>query len=223
MDEKTKELIAIGASVAGHCQPCLTFHVNRAKDLGIGNDEIKAAVEVGKMVEKAATSAMSNFADDVLGNLIAISDATQLSGGKEKQALRIYDPPLCCPTGVCGPSVNNDLVQFAGALKKAAAQGIVVERWNLAQQPQAFAENRQVKDDLSKIGHDKLPFIYVNDQLKLSGRYPTAKELFAWLGIAERELPEDICRSMYAEDSLAVLVPDDEKRNPDSCCADKGC
>ena len=33
MDEKTKELIAIGASVSAHCQPCLTYHVAKAKEL----------------------------------------------------------------------------------------------------------------------------------------------------------------------------------------------
>ena len=142
--------------------------------------------------------------------------------GKKKHTLRIYDPPMCCPTGVCGPSVSNDLVQFAGALKRvaAAAQGIVVERWNLAQQPQAFAENPQVKESLSILGQGGLPFIYVNDKLKLSGRYPTAEELSAWLGIAEREMPEDICRSIDAKQSLVVL---DEKGAVGGCCGDGGC
>jgi hypothetical protein len=109
--------------------------------------------------------------------------------GNKKHILRIYDPPMCCPTGVCGPSVNNDLVQFAGALKRVAAQGIVVERWNLAQQPQAFAENQQVREELSNTGQDGLPFIYINDKLTWSGRYPTIKELFAWFGIAESVIP----------------------------------
>jgi AhpD family alkylhydroperoxidase len=52
MDEKTKELIAIGASVAGHCQPCLIFHVDQAKRLGIGADDIREAVAVDRMVQK---------------------------------------------------------------------------------------------------------------------------------------------------------------------------
>lgn len=138
---------------------------------------------------------------------------TQSPEGKEKPTLRIYDPPLCCPTGVCGPNVSSDLVQFAGALKRVAALGVMVERWNLAQQPQVFAENQQIKESLSILGQNGLPFIYVNDKLKLSGRYPTAKELFVWLGIAEREMPEDICRSKDEKERLVLPGIDDEKRN----------
>ena len=65
MNEKTKELIAIGASIAGHCQPCLSHHVNKAKDLGIDEAEIREAIKVGQMVEKGALSAMRTFADGV--------------------------------------------------------------------------------------------------------------------------------------------------------------
>lgn len=62
MDEKMKELIAVGASVCAHCQPCLTFHVAKAKDLGIEEGEIREAIAVGHMVEKGAMSAMRQFA-----------------------------------------------------------------------------------------------------------------------------------------------------------------
>lgn len=65
MDEKTKELIAIGASIAGHCQPCLNYHVNKAKVLGLEEAEIREAINVGQMVEKGALSAMRKFSDCV--------------------------------------------------------------------------------------------------------------------------------------------------------------
>jgi AhpD family alkylhydroperoxidase len=65
MDEKTKELIAIGASIGAHCQPCLTYHVNKAKELGADADLIRAAINVGHMVEKGAMAAMREFANDV--------------------------------------------------------------------------------------------------------------------------------------------------------------
>lgn len=61
MDERTKELIAIGASVGAHCQPCLTWHVQKAQELGISDEEIKAAIEMGHMVEKGSMSAMRKF------------------------------------------------------------------------------------------------------------------------------------------------------------------
>jgi AhpD family alkylhydroperoxidase len=66
MDERTKELIAIGASVGAHCQPCLTYHVEKARELGIDDEEIRAAIETGHMVEKGAMSAMRKFSAIIL-------------------------------------------------------------------------------------------------------------------------------------------------------------
>ena len=66
MDENTKELIAIGASLAAKCQPCLTFHVNKARKLGIGEDEINEAIALGRMIQKGAISAMDRFAESVV-------------------------------------------------------------------------------------------------------------------------------------------------------------
>ena len=73
MDERTKELIAIGASVAGHCQPCLTYHVTRAKELGMPASEIQEAIGVGQMVEKGAMAAMRDFSKEVMGELVSRS------------------------------------------------------------------------------------------------------------------------------------------------------
>jgi AhpD family alkylhydroperoxidase len=66
IDENARELIAIGASFAAHCQPCLTFHVDKARNLGIGEDEINEAIVVGRMIQKGAMSAMDKFAESVI-------------------------------------------------------------------------------------------------------------------------------------------------------------
>lgn len=55
--------------------------------------------------------------------------------------LEVYDPPMCCSTGICGPNVNPALIHFAADLKWLEDQGVEVERYNLAQSPVAFAEN----------------------------------------------------------------------------------
>ena len=65
MDEQTRELIAIGASIGAHCQPCLTYHVTKAKEKGIDEIEIREAIVVGQMVEKGAMSAMRQFAVEI--------------------------------------------------------------------------------------------------------------------------------------------------------------
>lgn len=68
MNAQTKELIAIGASVGAHCQPCLVYHMGKARDLGIDDEKIRAAIEIGHMVETGATKAMRNFTSDLLSN-----------------------------------------------------------------------------------------------------------------------------------------------------------
>jgi AhpD family alkylhydroperoxidase len=86
MDEKMKELIAIGVSIGSHCQPCLTYHVARAREIGISVDMIRAAMEIGHMVEKGSMVAMQNFAKGVFdtpkqGELACCPDNAE-AGGK---------------------------------------------------------------------------------------------------------------------------------------------
>jgi hypothetical protein len=113
--------------------------------------------------------------------------------GDKKIWIKVYDPPMCCSSGVCGPNVNSALVEFSGALKLLVEHGIGVERWNLSQQPQAFAENSQVKEQLTNLGKDALPLIFINDDLKITGRYPKVEELFALLGIDDKTTRPDVC------------------------------
>ena len=67
MDEKTKELIAIGASVSAHCKPCVSYHVGKAQGLGISEELILEAIAIGQMVEKGAGSAMREFTQELMG------------------------------------------------------------------------------------------------------------------------------------------------------------
>ena len=51
LDEKTKELIAVGASITANCHPCIKYHVGKAREMEIAEDEIQQAIEVGKMAD----------------------------------------------------------------------------------------------------------------------------------------------------------------------------
>lgn len=62
LDEQTKELIAIGASIAAHCQPCLTYHLAKAKELALDAQLVRTAMDIGHMIEKGSMSAMQAFA-----------------------------------------------------------------------------------------------------------------------------------------------------------------
>ena len=83
---------------------------------------------------------------------------------------------MCCSTGICGTDINPDLVNFAAMLAQLASHGVHVERFNLGQQPIAFAQNVAVKALLEKEGPDALPLIFLRGELRLKGRYPTADE-----------------------------------------------
>ena len=96
--------------------------------------------------------------------------------------IQIYDPALCCSCGVCGVDVDEALVYFAADLDWAKQQGVQIERYNLAQQPLAFAENAVVRAYLQRSGQDALPLVLVDGEMALAGRYPTRTELARWTG-----------------------------------------
>ena len=98
--------------------------------------------------------------------------------------IRIYDPALCCNTGVCGTEIDQSLVDFSGDMDWAKRQGADIERYNLGQQPLVFAENPTVRAFLEDKGQGGLPLILVDGKIALSGRYPSRDELAAWLGVA---------------------------------------
>jgi hypothetical protein len=97
--------------------------------------------------------------------------------------IRVFDPPLCCASGVCGPSVDPELARFAADLDWLRAQGVTVERFNLAQQPGAFAETPAVTAALAR-GTTVLPLVLAGDRVAVEGRYPTRETLAALAGIA---------------------------------------
>ena len=97
--------------------------------------------------------------------------------------LAVYDPPMCCSTGVCGPVVDPVLPRIAADLDWLKRQGIAVERYNLAQQPQAFASNPVVTAALREYGNDCLPLVLVNGEVASRGSYPTRTELSRLVGL----------------------------------------
>jgi arsenite methyltransferase len=97
-----------------------------------------------------------------------------------KGKVEVYDKPMCCSTGVCGPDVDPVLPRFAADLDWLKSQGHRVERFNLAQQPEAFLQNRQVQQLVTTQGTSRLPAVVVDEQLVSAGKYPTRDELAAW-------------------------------------------
>lgn len=93
----------------------------------------------------------------------------------------VFDPALCCATGVCGPGVDPALLQIARDLRWIEAEGVTVTRTGLSQEPQAFVANARVSGLMQAFGDGALPAVLVNDTVLAYGRYPTREELVAAL------------------------------------------
>jgi AhpD family alkylhydroperoxidase len=100
-------------------------------------------------------------------------------------SLAVYDPPMCCSTGVCGPDIDPKLVQFAADLGWLTEQGVKVARFNLAVSPIAFAENDLVRAALTEKGEAALPLVIVEGKVAASGAYPTREALAAWVSLGD--------------------------------------
>ncbi len=98
--------------------------------------------------------------------------------------IQVFDPPMCCSTGVCGPEVDPVLPRFAADLEWLASHGVEVQRFNLTQQPQAFAENQLVIQALKQVGNEVLPMILADGVVACQGRYPSREELAKMAGVA---------------------------------------
>lgn len=126
--------------------------------------------------------------------------------------VEIYDPALCCSTGVCGPSPDTELAAFASTLETLKASGVSVKRYNLAQEPLAFTQNTCVKTKLESEGEHCLPLTFINGKLHFRGVYPTQAQLAKLLG-------EPAARSSEKASPSFVKV-DAPKPGPSqsSCC-----
>ena len=97
--------------------------------------------------------------------------------------VEVFDPSLCCPSGVCGPRVDPALLRASSDLKWLTMQGVAVMRYNLAQQPQAFAGNEAVNAALVADPGNALPLVLIDGKIVSRGAYPSRHQLADWLGL----------------------------------------
>jgi len=100
----------------------------------------------------------------------------------------IFDPAMCCSTGVCGPAVNSDLLRVSTVINRLKKKDIVVERYNLTTDPQAFVDNKIVNQLLSSDGVDILPVTILDSVVVKTKQYPTNAEFSKLLDVPEEYL-----------------------------------
>ncbi len=96
----------------------------------------------------------------------------------------IYDPAMCCSSGVCGPSIDPELLRVATLISNLKTKGIIIERHNLSGDPRAFVTNQNINQLLKKYGPDILPATLVDGQIVKTKAYPTNDEFANLLGIS---------------------------------------
>lgn len=99
----------------------------------------------------------------------------------------MFEPALCCCTGVCGDDVDQALVGFSAEVDWANSRGGRVVRHNLANDPLAFAGNDTVRHLLQLSGSAGLPLVLADGVTVLTGTYPTRDQLARWVGLDDQQ------------------------------------
>lgn len=99
--------------------------------------------------------------------------------------IEVFEPALCCATGVCGEDLDQQLVTFSADVDFLRSRGADVVRYNLASEPQAFATNDAAKTFLHLSGSAGLPLVLVDGITAMTGRYPERAQLATWAGLED--------------------------------------
>ena len=145
------------------------------------------------------------------------------------KTMKIYEPAMCCPTGLCGVSVDPELLRISTVLNTLKQNGVEVQRFNLSNAPAEFVKSKPVTEYLQKFGPEKLPVATVEDMIVIAGRYPTNEEFTSWL-----ELSGDVLGCCEADASCCCgdtpategcCAPDccSDSAAPEGCCAGGNC
>jgi len=97
--------------------------------------------------------------------------------------MTIYEPAMCCPTGLCGVGISPELLRISTVLSALQKKGIVIDRYNLTNSPMKFVTNKKVNELIKSEGVDGLPYTLVDEEVVLTGRYPTNQEISDFLAV----------------------------------------
>ena len=102
----------------------------------------------------------------------------------------IYEGAMCCSTGVCGPSPDEELMRVSTMVFKLTRSGASIERYNLTNNPKEFVDNKTVNKLLDEKGEDVLPIVIVDDEVVMTGKYPSNEEFYEMLFLSDDALEE---------------------------------
>jgi hypothetical protein len=116
-------------------------------------------------------------------------------GGVSMKRMVIYEPAMCCDTGICGPSVDPELLRISTAINNLRSNRILVERYNLSGNPQVFIDSKEINRMLNKDGIEILPVTMVDGKVVKTKAYPTNDEICKFLGVDGKYLRGTVARA----------------------------
>ncbi|ALG42329.1 arsenic resistance operon repressor [Megasphaera elsdenii 14-14] len=138
--------------------------------------------------------------------------------------MEIFEQAMCCPTGLCGPSIDPELLRVSTVLDTLKQHGIDVGRYNLTSAPLKFVQTKAVTDFLQHHGPEDLPLILVDGTVQFAGRYPTNDEFASLIGFdpaileAAQAAGESCCCGDSAEATAFPSSDAPAESEASSCC-----
>ena len=128
------------------------------------------------------------------------------------KTMKIYEPAMCCSTGLCGVGVDPELLRISTVLNTLKNNGVQVDRFNLSNDPQEFVSNKTVNNYINEFGVDGLPLAVIDDEIVITGRYPSNDEFVTLLNVPKSYIGE---KTSHVEAA--------ENENQDCGCSGGGC
>ncbi|MDW2797575.1 arsenite efflux transporter metallochaperone ArsD [Clostridium boliviensis] len=104
--------------------------------------------------------------------------------------MQIFEPAMCCSTGLCGVGVDPELLRISTVLNTLKNNGVNVDRFNLSNEPQEFVTNKIVNSFVKEKGVEGLPVIVLDGEIIITGRYPSNEEFVKLLNVPENYIGE---------------------------------
>ena len=147
--------------------------------------------------------------------------------GTSMTVVEVFEPALCCATGVCGEDVDQGLVTFSADMDFVRSQGGNLRRYNLASEPLAFAENEAVNGFLQVVGSKGLPLVLVDGVTAMTGGYPDRAQLAEWAGVTAAvtagAVPTPAGATMLGlKAASSTASASSTSSETDSCCSSSG-
>ena len=91
--------------------------------------------------------------------------------------VEFFDPPMCCPSGLCGPTLDQTLLDVSEMVFALQRENLRVERYQMTSHPNAFLGNAEVMKLVREKQMEALPITVIHGRVVKAGAYPTLVEI----------------------------------------------